>query len=126
MATILIVNTRATLEADTIVAGAVEVGGCIEIVNLLLLDAGNGIVVHLRQHVGVSLSAPDACRGYEVGVDGKTLGEEELIAGTDDTAVVEIDIVDEEPRAYAVVLQGASFFQQLHVILIEQQARLIL
>ena len=47
LAAVLIVHTGATLEAYTIVAGAVEVGGSVEVVNLLLLNTGDGIVVHL-------------------------------------------------------------------------------
>ena len=60
-----------------------------------------------------------------MGVDGQTLGEEELVAGAYHTAVVQIDIVDEEPRADAVGLECAAFFEQLHVVLVEEQARLV-
>lgn len=97
MAAVLIVNTGATLETHPIVAGAVEVGRGIEVVYLLLLDACDGIVVHLRQHVRVSLSATDTRRGDEVCVDGESLCEEELVTGTDNTPVVKVHVIDEEP-----------------------------
>lgn len=98
MAAVLIVNTGATLETHPIVAGAVEVGRGIEVVYLLLLDACDGIVVHLRQHVRVSLSATDTRRGDEVCVDGESLCEEELVTGTDNTPVVKVHVIDEEPK----------------------------
>ena len=47
MATVGIVDLGATLKAHAIVAGAVQMGGGIEIVYLILPDAGDGIVVHL-------------------------------------------------------------------------------
>ena len=33
----------------------------------------------------------------------QSLGEEHLIASSDDTTVVQVDIVDEQPRADAVI-----------------------
>ena len=115
MATVGIVDIRATLEAHTVVAGAVQVGGGIEVVDLLLLDACDGVFVLLRVHVVILLTASVSCGGYDVGMDGQTLGEEELVAGAYHTAVVQIDIVDEEPRADAVGLERAALFEQLHV-----------
>ena len=38
-----------------------------------------------------------------MGMDGQPLGEEHLIAGTDDTAVIQVDVVDKEPRADTVL-----------------------
>ena len=61
-----------------------------------------------------------------MGVDSETLREEHLIAGSDDATVVEVDVVDEEPRADAVIRQFAPFLGQLHNILIEEQSHLVL
>ena len=47
MATVGIVDVGAAFERDTVVAGAVEMGGSVEVVDLCLTDAGNGVVVHL-------------------------------------------------------------------------------
>ena len=60
-----------------------------------------------------------------MGVDGQALSEEELVTGAYHTAIVQIDIVDEEPRADAVSLQCAALLQQLHVVLVEEQACLV-
>ena len=125
MPTIGIVHLCATFEGYPIVAGAVQMGGGIQIVDLFFLDAGDGIVVHLREHIGVLLATSDACRGNEMGVHRQSLGKEELIAGTYNTAIVQIDIVDEEPGADTVGLQRTALLNQLHVILVEEQARLV-
>lgn len=58
---VLIVDTGTAFETDTIVAGAIQMGRGIEIVNLLLLDATDGIIVHLCQYVRIGLSASDTC-----------------------------------------------------------------
>ena len=126
MAAIGIVNTGATLEGYTLVAGAIEVGGRIEVVNLLGLDACNGVVIHLREHIGILLATTNACRGNEMGVDGKALSEEHLIAGANNTTVVEVDIVYKQPCADAVIGKGATLLCKLHDILIEEQTHLIL
>ena len=54
---VTIVHTRASLEADTIVAGAVQVRRSIEMVYLFGLDTGNAVVVHLRQDVRILLAS---------------------------------------------------------------------
>ena len=125
VAAIGIVDQCATLERDAIVAGTVQMGWGIQIVYLLLLHASDGVVIHLRQDIGVLLTASDARRGDEVGVDRQSLCEEELVAGTYHSTVVQIDIVDEEPGADAVGLQGTALLDELHVILVEQQAGLV-
>lgn len=58
---VLIVNTGTAFETDAIVAGAVQMGWRIEVFRLAFLDAVNGIVVHLCQHVRILLSATYAC-----------------------------------------------------------------
>ena len=60
-----------------------------------------------------------------MGVVGEVLGEEHLVAGLHHPGVVVVDIVDEEPRADAVVGQPAALLCQLHDVLVEQQARLV-
>ena len=61
-----------------------------------------------------------------MGVNREPLCEEELVACTNHTAIVQVDIIDKQPRADAVGLNGAVFFQQLHVVFVEEQACLIL
>ena len=61
-----------------------------------------------------------------MGIDRQSLREEELIAGTYYTAIVEVDIVDEEPGADTVGLQGAVLLNELHVIFVEKQTCLVL
>ena len=85
-----------------------------------------GVVVHLCQHVRILLLSSDAGRGNEMGVDGQTLGEEELVAGTDHSTVVQIHVVHEQPRADAVGLEGALLLKELHVVLVEEQSCLVL
>ena len=126
MATVGIVDIGASLEAHTIVAGAVQMGRGVEIVYLLRLDTCNRVVVHLRENVGVGLTTANACRGNEVGVYREALGKEYLIAGANHTAVVQVDIVDKEPCADAVVGECAALFSKLHDILVEEQAHLVL
>ena len=125
MATVGIVDIGTTLERHTIVAGAVQVGGCIEEMTLLGLQTTDGVVIHLRQHIGILLASTDACGGDEMGVDGQSLREEELVAGAHHTTVVQIDVVDKEPRADTVVGQGAALLKELHVILVEEQSCLV-
>ena len=125
MATVGIVDIGATLERYTVVAGAVQVGGSVEEMALLGLQTSDGVVVHLREHVGILLSSTDACRGDEMGVDGQPLGEEELVAGAYHTTVVQVDIVHEEPRADAVVCERTALLEQLHVVFVEEQSRLV-
>ena len=96
-------------------------GWGIQIVYLLLLHTSDGVVIHLRQNIGVLLTSSNARRGDEVGVDRQSLREEELVTGTYHSTIVEIDIVDEEPGADAVGLQGTALLDELHVILVEQQ-----
>ena len=111
MTSVAVVDVGTSLERHTIVAGAVEVSGGIEIVNLFLLNTCNGVVVHLGENVGVSLSPSDACGGDEMGVDCQSLCEEELVSGSYHTAVVEVNIVDEDPGSHTVGLQCTTFFQ---------------
>ena len=59
-------------------------------------------------------------------INSESLGEEHLVTGTYHTSVVEIDIVDKKPCSDAVGLEGTTFFKQLHVVLIEEQTRLVL
>ena len=47
MPAVAIVYIRAALKRHTVVAGAVEMGGGVEIVDLLLTDTCDGVVVHL-------------------------------------------------------------------------------
>ena len=94
-------------------------------VYLLGLDAGNAVVVHLCQHVRILLSTANARRGNEMRMLRQSLGEEHLVACSDDTAVVQVDVVDEQPRADAVISQFATLLSQLHDILVEQQAHLV-
>ena len=59
-------------------------------------------------------------------VDRQSLGKEELIARTHHATIIQIDIVDEEPSTDTVGLERTALLDELHVILIEEQARLIL
>ena len=126
MTAVAVVDGGAALEGHAVVARAVQVGGRVEVVHLLGAYAADGVVVHLGEHVGILLSAADAGGGYEVGVVGQSLGEEHLVAGAHHAAVVQVDVVDEEPCAHAVVAQRAAFLGQLHDVLVEEQARLVL
>ena len=126
VAAVAIVDRGAALERHAVVARAVQVGGRVEVVHLFGAYAAHGVVVHLGEHVGVLLSAAYAGGGYEVGVVGEALGEEHLVARSHHAAVVQVDVVDEEPRAQAVVAQRAAFLGQLHDVLVEEQARLVL
>ena len=56
---------------------------------------------------------------------GETLGEEDLVAGADNAAVVQVDIVDKEPGADTVVGQLTTFLSQLHDVFVEQQTHLV-
>ena len=56
----------------------------------------------------------------------ESLCEEYLVTGSYHTSVVDVDIIDEEPRANAVVGQRTALLNQLHDILIEEQACLVL
>ena len=125
MATVGIVDIGAALKRNTVVAGTVEMGGGVEVVDLLLTDTCNGVVVHLGEHVGILLTASDACGSDEMGVDGEPLGEEHLVAGTHYTTIVEVDVVDKEPRADAVLRELATFLGQLHDVLVEKQSHLV-
>ena len=89
-------------------------------VDLLLTDACDGVVVHLREHVGILLTAPDACRGDEMGVDSQALGEEHLVTRTYDTTVVQVDVIHKKPRADAILREFASLLGQLHNVLVEE------
>ena len=126
MAAIGIVDVGATLEGYPIVAGAIEMGGSIEIMDLLLLDAGDGIVVHLGEHIGIHLSSANASRGNKMGVYSEALCEEELITCTNHTTIIQVDIVDEQPGADTVGFERTVFFKQLHVVFVEEQTCLIL
>ena len=61
-----------------------------------------------------------------MGVFCESLCEEYLVAGSYHTSVVDIDIIDEKPRTDAVVGQCTTLLCQLHDILIEEQACLVL
>ena len=61
MSAVTIVHTCATLEADTIVAGAVQVRRSIKMVYLLGLNTGNAVIVHLRQYVRILLASTNTC-----------------------------------------------------------------
>ena len=61
-----------------------------------------------------------------MGVDGQTLGEEELVTGTNHSTVVQVYIIHEKPRADAVGLEGALLLKELHVVLVEEQSCLVL
>ena len=76
---------------------------------LILPDTCDGIVVHLREHIGILLTTSDACRGDEVGVHRQTLCLKELIAGSYHTTIVQVYIIDKEPGTDAVGLQRTSF-----------------
>ena len=71
------------------------------------------------------LSSTDTRGGNEVGVYRQSLGEEELVTGTYHTSVVQVHVVDEKPGADTVGFQCTSFLDELHVILVEEQARLV-
>ena len=58
-------------------------------------------------------------------VNCKTLSEEELIACAHHTAIVQVNVIDEEPRADTVCLKRTFLFEQLHVVLVEEQACLV-
>lgn len=103
VATVAVVNHGASLEAHTVVAGAVEMSGCIEPRHLFGQDAADGIGIHKYEYVALSSPSADASAGDEVGVGGESLGEESPVAGIDHTGIVQVNIVDEEPCAYAVV-----------------------
>ena len=61
VAAVTVVDGGASLEADAVVAGAVEVGGGVEVMNLSGAEAGNGVVVHLRHDLGSLSTTADAC-----------------------------------------------------------------
>ena len=56
---------------------------------------------------------------------GQPLGEEHLVASPDHTTVVQVNIVDKEPCADAVVSQLAAFLCQLHDVFVEEQPHLV-
>ncbi len=126
MTAVTIVNISTALKGHAIVARTVEVCRSVEVMNLFGIDAGDGIVVHLRQHAGILCSAPDACRCNEMRVVRKTLCKKDLIACTHNATVVQVDVVDKKPCADAVGGERASFLHKLHHILIEKQTCLIL
>jgi hypothetical protein len=70
VSSVLIIHVCATLEAHAIVACAVEVGWCIEILNLIFADTINGIVIQLHEDVRISLTTTYASRGYEMSLVG--------------------------------------------------------
>ena len=94
LSAITVVNIRATLEADTIVAGTVQMRRRIQMMNLLPRNALDGIVVHLGQHIGVLLTTTNTCRGNKMGLWCQSLGKEDLIAGAYHTTIVQVDIID--------------------------------
>ena len=61
MSTVGIVDICASLETDAIIAGAVKMGGGIEIVDLFLLDTFDSVIIHLAENVWIRLSASDSC-----------------------------------------------------------------
>ena len=125
MPTVGIVDIGTPFETDTIVAGSIEVGRSIEIVDLFWQDACDGVVVHLGEYVRILLTTADACGGDEMGVDSKSLREEHLITGTYHTAIVQVDIIHEEPGADTVVREFTTFLGQLHDILVKEQSHLV-
>ena len=123
---VLVVNVCATLEANAIVACAVEVGWGIEIFYLLLADTINGIVIQLHEDVRISLTTAYASRGDEMSLVGKTLMEEHMITSTNNTTIVKIHVCHEEPCADAVVGKRTAFFLKLRDIFLKKMMSLIL
>ena len=126
MATVGVVDVCTSLKAYTIVAGAVKMSGSVEIVNLFFLNTSDSVIIHLAEYVRIRLTASNACRGDKMCVDGESLRKEYLITGAYHSSIVKVDVVDEEPGAYAVCLESTAHFKKLHVVLVEEQTGLIL
>ena len=124
VAAVTVVDIRSAFKRHTIVARAIEVGRGIEVVNLFFLDSGDGISIHLRKHLRVGLASTDACAGNEMRAVGEVLRDEHLVACLHNTIVVQVYIVHEEPCADAVVGQRTTFADELHHVVVEQDARL--
>ena len=72
------------------------------------------------------MAASYAGAGYEVGLRGESLRDEEFVACLHHARIVHIHILHKQPRTQAVVGQAASLLRQLHHILAQQQPCLIL
>ena len=55
----------------------------------------------------------------------QSLCEEELVTGSHHSTIVQIHVIHKEPRPDTVGLQRTALLNQLHVILIEEQSRLV-
>src|SRR5574344_1229867 len=106
MATVAIRYTAASLKADTIFIGGVEMGGGIEVLDLFWYKAQNGIAVEGHLTNRFSCRAVDAGAGNEMSLGGEILCRKDLITCFYHTGIVAIHIMYEDPSADTVVRQS--------------------
>ena len=102
-------HASAALETHAVLVGRVEVLFGVEVLHLVLGDALQGVSVH-RDVIVVVLATPlYSCAGYEVRVGSQSVSAEILVARTDYSVVVHVDVLHINPCAHAVVLHAHAF-----------------